>query len=57
MRYEIKEEIHKHGRKTETQWVIWDNATKSVLVRYGTRERCQELLDRYKAAVEAATGK
>lgn len=50
MRYEIKEEVYKHGRKTERQWTIFDHITKSVIVRYADRKRCQELIDRYEQA-------
>jgi hypothetical protein len=54
MRYEIKEEKYKHGRKTETNWVIWDNLNNSVLVRYADRKKCQDLINKYEAAQAAA---
>ncbi len=56
MRYEIKEETYKHGRKTEKQWAIWDNLTSSVLVRYAERKKCQDLIDKYEAAQSRAEG-
>jgi hypothetical protein len=50
MRYSIKEETYKHGRRTETQFAIWDSITHSSVARFGKREQAQEIIDKYEAA-------
>lgn len=54
MRYTIKEETYKHGRKTETQFAIWDSITNSSVARFGTRKAAQDIIDKYEAAQAAA---
>jgi hypothetical protein len=54
MRYTVKEETYKHGRKTEKQFAIWDSLANGVVARFGTRERAQEIIDKYEAAQAAA---
>ncbi|AVD99389.1 hypothetical protein SEA_BILLNYE_218 [Streptomyces phage BillNye] len=54
MRFEIKEETYKHGRKTEKQFAIFDKFKGEVVVRYAERKKCQELIDKYEAAQAAA---
>jgi hypothetical protein len=54
MRYTVKEETYKHGRKTETQFAIWDSMTNSSVARFGKREQAQEIIDKYEAAQAAA---
>ena len=54
MRYEVREETTKNGRKTETQWVIFDTLEQKAFARFATQEQAQGILDRWYAAQSAA---
>lgn len=50
MRYKVKEETYKHGRKTEKQWAIWDTLRNESVARFGTEAEAQKIIDNYEAA-------
>lgn len=54
MRFKLTEENTKVGRKTETQYCLFDTYSGTVMARFGTPERVQELIDKYEAAQFAA---
>lgn len=57
MRYTVKEEKYKHGRKTETQYAIWDSHKNESVARFATRKEAQKIIDNYEAAQAAAEDK
>jgi len=50
MRYEVVVEKTKHGRKTETQYCLFDNLEGRVIVRYADKKEADALLLRYRKA-------
>ncbi|QIN94189.1 hypothetical protein PP459_gp044 [Streptomyces phage Wakanda] len=54
MRYTVKEETYKHGRKTEKQYAIWDNINEESVARFATHKEAQKIIDKYEAAQAAA---
>jgi len=54
MRYKVKEEVYKHGRKTEKQYAIWDIIKDESVARFATPKEAQDIIDKYEAAQAAA---
>lgn len=55
MRYHIRKEVTKVGRKTEVQWAVVDDADDRVVVRYANEEDAIALLHRYQLAKESGS--
>ncbi len=54
MRYEVRPENTKDGRKTIKQWVIWDNVEEKAFARFDNPEQPTDVLRKYYAAQLAA---
>ena len=54
MRYTIKEETYKDGRKVLKNYAIWDSFQNGSVARFRTRKEAQDIIDKYEAAQAAA---
>ncbi len=54
MRYEVRPEETKDGRKVIKQWVIWDNLEQKVFARFNNPEQPTDIVNKYHAAQMAA---
>lgn len=56
MRYTIRKEVTKVGRKKEIQWAVVDNLEDRVVVRYANQKDAIDLIDRYEEARKLKEG-